>query len=168
MSDKTITLPAALELSALNKAIDSCNKRAASLMNDYQDVAVQALMRLAEHGDVGPINRILAGMPKGAKTNSMASWALAHGAVEVNTDAATKKSMPLRFTKAKATNVEAAIEDKWFDHMPEKAIDDVFDLSKAIAVIIAKAKGKQVKLGGAVMTGEETAKMLSALEAFGK
>jgi hypothetical protein len=170
MSDnKAITLPAIMVIGDLNKAIDSANKRAANLMQDYQNVGVQALMHLNEHGDIGPINRIIAGMPKGVKMNSMASWALAHGALEVNKDAATKKSMPLRYTKMKKTNVEAAAADPWFNHLPEKAIDEVFDLSKALASLISKAKAegvKQVKVGGVLLTAEDTANKLKALEAF--
>lgn len=170
MSDnKAIVRPEALTIDALNKAIDSCNKRAANVMEDYQGVGVQALMHLEKTGDVGAINRIIAGMPKGAKINAMASWAMAHGALEVNKDAATKKSMPLRYTKAKKTNVEAAIGDKWYTHMPEKAIDEVFDLSKALASILARAKAdgvKQVKVGGQLLTAEDTARKLQALEAF--
>lgn len=166
---KAIVRPATLEVGVLNKAIDSCNKRAANLMGDYQDVGIQALLHLEAQGDVGPINRIIAGMPKGVKTNAMASWAMAHGALEVNKDAATKKSMPLRYTKSKKTNVDAAIEDKWYTHLPEKAIDEVFDLSKAINALLARAKAegvKGIKVNGVRIDDDAAKSKLEALAAF--
>lgn len=170
-----IVRPALMLIGDLNKAIDSVNKRAAAIMNDYQNVGVQALMHLEAHGDVGAINRIIAGMPKGVKMNAMASWALAHGALEVNKDGATKKSMPLRFSKVKkesmkcAAKVDAAIEDKWFTHLPEKAIDEVFDLSKALNALLARVKAdgvKGIKVNGVRIDDEAAKAKIAALEAF--
>lgn len=169
MSDKAIVLPASLDKDALVKAIDSVNGRAKRLMGDYQTVGVQALMHLKEHRDPVYVGRLVNGMPKGTKRNSMVSWLLAHGALKVNVDAGTKQILPLAFDKTKETNPEAALADPWTEHMPEKAIDSVFDLSKAVSAIIAKAKAEgvtSVKLGGKVLTPEQVEATLKTLSTY--
>lgn len=161
--------PQLLALTLINKAIDSVNSRAAKLQDEYQDVAVQALMHHTETGDVGPLNRLQAGMPKGVRTTAMGTWILAHAAVELNKDMATKKSMPFRHTKQKEAKVDLAISVKWYDLLPEKALDEVFDLSKAIEMVIRKAKADGItgiKVGGVVIDAEAAKAKITALEAF--
>lgn len=161
--------PTLLALGLINKAIDSVNNKAAKLQEEYQDVAVQALMHHDSTGDVGPLNRLQAGMPKGVRNNAMAGWILAHAAVELNKDAATKKSMPFRHTKQKASKVDLGISIKWYDLMPEKAIDEVFDLSKAIEMVLRKAKADGItgiKVNGVLIDADAAKAKIAALEAF--
>ena len=169
MTDKAnpvAKLPKALALADLNKAIDGCIKQASTLADNIQEVGVQALMHLAAHGDVGPINRFFLGLSKGVRRQALGSWLLAHGSIEVNMDNGTRKTMPLKFTKAKKTNAEAAMADPWFNHQPEKDISEVFDLQKAIHGILQRAKGKTIQLHGKVMSVDHAADTLKALAAM--
>lgn len=159
-------LPAAMALADLNKAIDAVNKLAASVQSKYQEVGVQALMHLAKHGDVGPVNRLFLGMPKGVRKTAMGSWMLAHGSLQVNTQADTKKTSPLSFDKKKKTDPEAAMADPWFEHLPEKDISDIFDLQRAIHMILQKAKGKTIKLHGQTISADDATDRLKAMAAL--
>jgi len=159
-------LPKVLALADLNKAIDACIDQAASLSDAIQTVGVQALMHLGAHGDVGPINRFYLGLSKGVRRQALGSWLLAHGALEVNMDNGTRKTMPLKFSKAKKTNPEAALADPWYTHQPEKEISEVFDLQKAIHGLLVRAKGKTVTLHGKVLSVDHAADTLRALAAM--
>jgi hypothetical protein len=138
----------ALNVAELNKRIDDLNKSAQKMGDDYQDVGVMCLQHLLDHGDVGPINRLILGMPKSTRRLAMATWAVAHGALVPNTDQGTRDTMPLRYTKEKKTDVKAAAAMKWWEAAPERNISDVFDLQVAVKQLLARAKGKKLQIGG--------------------
>ncbi len=161
------SMPMALEAAELTKAIDKVCNLSKTLQDSIQVVGVQALMHLAAHGDVGPLNRLFVGLGKGTRRSALGSWMLAHGAVAVNDSMDTRKTAPLKFDKTKATNPEAAMADPWFDHLPEKEISDVFDLQKAIHAILGKAQGKQIKVGGKVLGKDVALDALKALAVLG-
>jgi hypothetical protein len=75
-------------------------------MEEYQEVGLLCLQHLADHGDVGPCNRLQLGMPKGARKLAMGVWFLKHGALVPNTDQGTRDTMPLKFAKDRQTNVD--------------------------------------------------------------
>jgi hypothetical protein len=128
------------ELDKLIKSIASAGTR---LDQQIQLAGLSCLDHLKKHGDVGFVNRLYLALSKGARKAAMSSWLLTHGSLVANADA-NKKEMPFKFTKDKGTNVEAAAADPWYDHKPDAAPDEVFDLAKAIEGIIKKAKGKQL------------------------
>lgn len=137
-------------LADINKAIDSIAKTGAKLDKLIQTTAVEVLEHFAEHKDTGLVNRLYLAMPKGSRSTALASWLLAYAAVTPNVAVATKKEQPFSFDKSKTTDPVAAAEDMWYDHKPEKAVDEAFDLQKAIRGILAKAsKAKTVTHGGA-------------------
>jgi len=160
------TMPALLAVADLNKAIDSLIKTMQGVQAKVQTVGVQALMHLAKHGDIGPANRLMVGMPKGLRRNALGSWLLAHGALSVNTDAGSKNAAPFKFDKNKKTNAEAAFADPWQDHMPEKPLDEVFDLQKAIHGLLQRAKGKTIQLHGQTVDASHAIDSLKALAAI--
>lgn len=132
----------------LGQAITAWGKRGAKWVNEGQMLAVSALTRLADHGDIGYCNRLYLAMPKGSKSSAMASWMLTHGALIANTDKGSKGDKPFVFSKDKSTDVQAGIADPWFDHKPEPDADAVFDLQKALAGVLKKAgKAKHVSHG---------------------
>lgn len=161
------SMPEALASAELVKAIDKVCKLSQSLQDQIQVVGVQALMHLAAHGDVGPVNRLFVGLGKGTRRSALGSWLMAHGALVPNDSMDTRKTAPLKFSKDKATLPEAAMADPWFDHLPEKEITDVFDLQKAIHAILGKCAGKQIKVGGKVLDKDVAVDALKALAVLG-
>lgn len=136
-------------LADINKAIDSITKSGAKLDKLIQDTAVAVLVHFAEHKDTGLVNRLYLAMPKGSRSTALASWLLAYAAVTPNVAQATKKEQPFSFDKSKTTDPVGGAADMWYDHKPEKAVDEAFDLQKAIRGILAKAsKAKTVTHGG--------------------
>lgn len=142
--------------SELGIAITAWGKRGARWA-DGQMLAVSALTRLADHGDIGYCNRLYQAIPKGSKSSAMASWMLTHGALTANTDKGSKADKPFVFSKGKTTDVQGSIADPWFDHKPEPGADAVFDLQKALMAVLTEAgKAKHVAHG-------ELAEKVSAL-----
>ena len=151
-------------LAEINKAIASIKTAGAKLDKMIQETGVAVLEHFAEHKDTGVVNRLYLALPKGARSTAMASWLLAYGALEPNTDKATKAEQPFRYAKDKITNAQFASLDMWYDHKPEKAVDEVFDLQKAVRSILAKA-GKAPKLAhGDVNTLKALAKSVGIPE----
>jgi hypothetical protein len=153
-----------LSIAELNKAIDKLNGDASKLQGEYQRIGVLCLEHLSANGDVGPINRLIVGMPKGLRRLAMATWAVAHGALVPNQDTGTRDTMPLRFTREKKTDTEAAAQSNWWEAAPEREISDVFDLQVAVKSLINRAKGKNLLIGGA-NKAHEAKSILSMLAA---
>lgn len=126
-------------LAEINKAIASITTSGAKLDKLIQTTAVAVLEHFAEHKDTGLVNRLYLAMPKGSRSTALASWLLAYCAVVPNTVPATKKEQPFAYAKDKKTDPVAGAQDMWYDHKPEKAVDEVFDLQKAIRGVLAKA-----------------------------
>lgn len=139
---------AKLSVNELNKRIDALNTKAQGIMVEYQEVGLLCLQHLADHGDVGPVNRMYNGMPKGARRNAMGVWFMKYGSLEVNQDAGTKAAMPMRYTKQRQTDIEAATAKMWWDEIPERHISEIFDLRVAVQSLLNRAKGKTLKIGG--------------------
>lgn len=104
-----------------------------------QTTGVGVLVHFAEHHDAAIVNRLFLALPAGSRKTAFASWLLAYGAVMVNTDQAMKKERPFLWDKDKETKPEAASQDMWYNHKPEKPIDETFDLQKAVRAILARA-----------------------------
>ena len=135
---------------ALKKEIDKIKKDGSSLDSRIHRAGVGVLSHFAEHKDTGLINRLYDALPKGARRSAWVSWVLTYAAVVANTDKATKEEKPFLYAKDKTTNVEGGAADPWYNHKPEKAPDEVFDLQKAVKAILAKAsKAKELKNGNA-------------------
>ena len=137
-------------ISEINKAIASIARSGAKLDILIQDTGVSVLEHFAEHKDTGVVNRLYLALPKGARKQAMASWLLAYGALSPNVNKESKAEQPFVFDREKRTDALAAAQDKWYDHKPDKAPDQVFDLQKAIRQVLSKAaKGSTTAcLGG--------------------
>lgn len=126
-------------ISEINKAIDTIARSGAKLDALIQETGVDVLTHFAEHKDTGVVNRFFLAMPKGARKTAMVSWLLAYCAVSANADKANKATSPFIYDREKHTNPAAAAEDMWFNHKPDNAPDQVFDLQKAVRALLAKA-----------------------------
>lgn len=129
------------------KEVENWGKRGTKWAKDGHILAVSALAISAAHGDIGPVNRLYLAMPNGTKREAMTSWLLAYGALMANTDSATKKDKPFIYTKDKEFKVDAGAADPWYNHKPDKAPDEVFDVQKALEAVIKKAQGKELVHG---------------------
>jgi len=138
----------------LFKKIDAWGARGKKWAEEGHTIAMSALTMFSKHNDIGPVNRVLTAMPKGTKVTGMVSWFLTHGALRQN-DGDNAKEQPLVYTKDKVTNLEAAAQDPWYNHKPESATDQVFDLQKALERILVQAKGKEL-VHGELLTGVQS------------
>ena len=128
--------------------------------------SVQALMHLEAHKDVATLNRFIVGMPKGYKRNAMAEWFLAFGCVRVNTDKGTAQLSPLSYDKTKQCLIEDAMAKPWHEFQPSKPIDTVFDLQRAVHMLLQRAKGKAVLVNGKPLDPEMANDLLKAMGAM--
>ena len=126
-------------IAELNKAIASIKTHGAKLDKMIQTTGVEVLEHFAMYKDNGVVNRLFLALPNGARKNALASWLLAYGALKPNTEKATKAEQPFVYDREKQTDPVAAAADMWYDHKPEKAVDEVFDLQKAVRAILSKA-----------------------------
>lgn len=159
-------MPALLSVADLNKAIDNCIKSMTGIQAKVQTIGVQALMHLEKHGDIGPVNRLMVGMPTGMRRQALASWLLSYGALSINTGE-DKKTKVFNFDKAKKTNAEGANGDPWYNHLPaQNDVSNVFDLQKAIHGLLTRAKGKTIMLHGKTLSVEHAVDALKTLAAL--
>jgi hypothetical protein len=143
-----------MDLNELNSSIDKFAKQGKTWADQGHKLAVATLEHLVKsHGDVGPVNRLYLAMPAGSKSSALTSWMLTHGAIVANQDKDTKSEKPFVFAKDKATNVAAGRADPWYNHKPENTPDMEFDVQRALAAILQKAKRTSDK-GGTVIGGD--------------
>lgn len=162
-------MPKPMESGLLIKAIDANHKAVSKAYEVYQVLGTQALMAFARKNtkgeainDIGPVNRLLAGMPLGSNRNAMGQWLLTYGALKVSTEA-NRKDAPLAYDKTKKTDPEAAWADHWTGFAPQKPIEEEFDLQKALHGALTRAKGKFIKLGGVLLSQEEAERTLRVI-----
>jgi hypothetical protein len=152
-----------MELKDLNSAIDKFAKTGKAWADQGHKLAVACVEHLEAHKDTGPVNRLYLAMPAGSKSTALVSWFLAYAAVVANVDKDTKGEKPFVFAKDKKNNVAGGRADPWYNHKPEPAPDMVFDVQKALAAILQKAK-KMAEKGGTV-TGSELLLEIEAIAA---
>lgn len=133
---------------AIEKSIVSITNRGKLLDASIQLTGLSCLNHIQLHGDVTVFNTMFLGMPKGSRKAALTEWALAFGKVVANTGD-NKKTHPFLYAKERATNLEGAVETPWYEFKLDKAPDEVFDIFKALAIIIKKASAEGVTVVGA-------------------
>ena len=146
------------DVAALNKEIASIKATGAKLDARIQTAAGAVLEHFAQYHDNGLVNRLYHAMPAGSRKAALTSWLLTHCAVSANKDKATKQEQPFVYDRNKKTDPEAGEVDMWYNHKPDKAPAEVFDLQKAVRALLARA-GKAESLKGGDAT---TLKALAA------
>lgn len=134
----------------INKAIDSVQRRGKKLDDDIQHTGLSCLNHIEQHGDVTLLCRLYNVMPKGARRNALAQWALAFGKVQVNADKDTKKDLPFTYNKAGGTDLAGASESPWYTFKPEKELSEEFDFATKLQALLTQARkaqqqGKRIK-----------------------
>jgi hypothetical protein len=148
------------DVTELNKAIDAWGKRGQKWAKDGHELAMSALSRLAEHGDIGPVNRLYLAMPKGTKSSAMGEWILAFGRVNAN-DGENAKTSPFVYAKEKQTDMVAAAKKPWFEFKPEPELIECFDVQAAVLAAIKSIQSKAAKA-----TTSTNMEVLAKLEAL--
>lgn len=125
-------------LAELRKEFAGIKRAAASLDKRIQTAGVSVLYHLSQHRDVTVVNEFFLSLAKGQRKTALASWLLAYGAVQVNAGE-NKDTSPFTFDKEKTTDHIGASLDPWTDHKPEKPVDQVFDVQKAVKAMLRRA-----------------------------
>lgn len=126
----------------MDKAIQSIQKRGAQLDKDIQAAAVSALNHFIQHGDIVFVNRLYVAMPNGSRRSSLALWFMTFGQIEAN-KSETKKDVPFIKSKLGQNDLQGAEGTLWYEMKKDPDPDEIFDIKKALAALIAKAaKGK--------------------------
>lgn len=129
-----------------------------TLDNDVQAALLGCIQHIEQHGDITLLNRLYLAVPQGTRKSAITAWVLAHGKVEANADAATKKAAPFKFSRDRTTNMVDGMAKPWYSFKPDNAPDEEFDVVKALAALLNKAgKAKSVK-------GEDVLTQLKALQ----
>jgi hypothetical protein len=134
----------------LDAAIKSIATRGKKLDSDIQEAALSAISHFAEHGDIVFVNKLYLALSAGARKSSLALWFVTFTKAAVNTDAATKALAPFNVDKAKEFDLDGAMSTPWYDMKKEPELDELFDIQKALASLIAKAK-KSAKVNDPAM-----------------
>lgn len=108
-----------------------------------QETGLGCLNHVQEHGDVTLVNRLYSSLGRGHRKAALAEWLMQFGKVSANADSKTKKELPFLYDKAKTTNLVGAAETPWFEFKPEQTPDQLCDIAKLVAAIIAKASKAQ-------------------------
>lgn len=139
-----MTIKIITDQAELTKAIDAWGKQGQKWAKLGHALAMSALHRLADHGDIGPANRLYLAMPKGTKSSAMAEWLLTFGKLAPN-DGEDKKSKPFVYAKDKFMSLADAEKKPWFEFKPEPTVLECFDVQAAIRAFIKATEAKAAK-----------------------
>lgn len=139
-----MTIKIITDQAELTKAIDAWGKQGQKWTKLGHDLAMSALHRLADHGDIGPANRLYSAMPKGTKSSAMAEWLLTFGKLAPN-DGDDKKAKPFVYAKDKTMNLADAEKKPWYEFKPEPTVLECFDVQAAIRAFIKATEAKAAK-----------------------
>lgn len=162
----TKAMPALLAGPALLKAIEGVHGAMQKVQESVQITGTQCLMHLAKCNDIGPANRLVMGMPVGARKNAIVGWLLSHGALVLNPEPLDRKERLFLYDKSKKTDADAAWAEPWTDHQPERAAIDVFDLSKALGAILRRIGDHPIKINGKELDADARSHHLAMLKAL--
>lgn len=119
-------------------SIKSIETRGKKMDADIQRTALSILAHVEQHKEVSLFNKLYSALPKGARKSALTGWGLAFGKLEANTGD-NKKEAPFKYAKDKTTDIAQAAANPWYDFAPEKEPDEMFDVVKAVAAVLAKA-----------------------------
>lgn len=115
-------------------AIKSIQSRGSKLQKDIHLCAVSCLAHIEKHGDITLLNRLMAALPGGWRSNAIKGWAEDFG--KVNWDNTQKAFV---YDKAKKSNIEGAIATSPEEYKPEVEYKPL-DLAEAIKALVKKAQ----------------------------
>lgn len=139
---------------AISKAIASIQKRGAALDASIQLAGVSILQHIDLHHNVTLLADLFHALPKGARKNAFAEWAMACGKVIVN-EGQDRKTKPFLYADSKLTKLDLAWEKPWFDYKPEADLVTAFDVQAAVAKILKQVTAARKANPDVVIKGAE-------------
>lgn len=139
---------------AISKAIVSIQKRGAALDASIQLAGVSILDHIDKHHNVTLLADLFAALPKGARKNAFAEWAMACGKVILN-EGADRKAKPFLYADKKVTSLAMAWEKPWYDYKPEADLLTSFDVQAAVAKILKQVTAARKANPDVVIKGAE-------------
>lgn len=141
----TVKIVLTTDIKALTKNIELVAKRADSLQNDIQTVAVSCLKVIEAHSNMTPLNDLIDKLPQGVRKSALVEWALAYGNVRLlergnplDEDKIAKgQTFALERNKLDFNEIDA-MANKWWTFKPEKDLLESFDLAKFTAQLIKR------------------------------
>lgn len=129
-----------MESKVLLQRIAALGRRNGAITLEIQALGVACLSHIEQHGDVMPLNRLVAALQR-SQTRAFVEWALAFGKVQKNADKATREAMPLRYDGSRFTDIDGANEKPWDDFALSKpeSVAKAFDLQAAVLRVLKQA-----------------------------
>ncbi|QHR67391.1 hypothetical protein forsur_30 [Escherichia phage forsur] len=136
----TVKYTAFKDAAALDKAIEATVKKAHSLRNDIQNVAVGIILHAYHHGDYTRAESFTHQLGDGVRGKALVDWFVQFGGLIVGEHEDGKSGFVgwkgADFIKE---NIDKAKATMWWTCKPEAAFDG-FDLQDALEKLIAKAE----------------------------
>lgn len=130
-----------LDQAATGKLIDSIQRAGKKLDNDIQTALQCSAIHAHEHGDISLIERLLAALPKGVRSNAAKEW-LAQYAPVAFVEKGLQFSRPYdsKDNEARAVAVQACIDAAvWTELKPEPPFKP-FVMEQALDALLKKAE----------------------------
>ena len=162
MSTNTKAVTLLVGDAAISKAIASIQKRGAALDASIQLAGVSILAHIDKHHNVTLLSDLWAALPKGARKNAFAEWAMACGKVVVN-EGQDRKTKPFLYADAKVTHLELAWEKPWYDYKPDVDLILAFDVQAAVAKILKQVTAARKANPDVVIRGVELLDSLTTM-----
>jgi hypothetical protein len=147
---------------AISKAVASIKNRGAKLDADIQLAGVSILAHIEQHHNVTLLNDLLLALPKGARKNALAEWAMANGQVKLN-EGPTRKDVPFLYAKERITSLDKAWEKPWYDYAPTPDLIQTFDVQAAVAKILKQVANARKQNPDVEVKGENLLEQLAAM-----
>lgn len=136
----TVKYTAFKDAAALDKAIEATVKKAHSLRNEIQNVAVGIILHAYHHGDYTRAESFTRQLGEGVRGKALVDWFVQFGGLIVGEHEDGKSGFVgwkgADFIKE---NIDKAKATMWWTCKPEAAFDG-FDLQDALEKLIAKAE----------------------------
>jgi len=147
---KTITVNVITGADKIGAMITSITKRGKSMDKDIHTVAVSTLIHADKHGDITLANKLIAAMPKTARTNALKDWFITFGKFTYD-----EKNKALAYNGKATTQTVKATNTPFWEFKPEAKyvpFDATTFLQQAIKRV-EKAMNDGEKVPTALLTG---------------
>lgn len=112
----------------------------AKVEQTIQELGIQCLTQVDQHGNTDPLNALWAVLRK-TQHRAFMEWCLAFGKVKKQTDLSKLETQAFQFDKAKETDLVGAAEKEWhmFGDDAATAVKKAFDFQAAVKALVRKA-----------------------------